>query len=116
MKAKRILGLLLALAVVITLVIYVAAQTKAESKTVTGCLQKGDQPDEFSITDASGNTYGLRSTSLKLADHLGHKVTVTGRMKGDKEDDEEREEKGSNKHEIGDIQVTNLTMVSASCQ
>jgi hypothetical protein len=115
MKTKKILGLLLALAVVITLVIYVASQAKGESKTVTGCLQKGDEPSEFSITDASGNTYGLRSSSVKLADHLGHKVTVTGRMKGDKDEDEEREEKGTNKHEVGDIQVTTLAMVSTSC-
>ncbi len=116
MKVTKILGLLLAVMVCVAFAIYAGSQTKRESKTVTGCLQKGDGPNEYSITDASGKIYGLRSSSVKLADHMGHKVTVTGRMKGDKDEDEEREEKGSNKKEVGDIQVTQLTVVSTSCQ
>ena len=78
--------------------------------SVTGCLQKGDEAGEFSITGADGKTYGLRSTSVKLADHLGHKVTVTGRAKP-----EEKEEKEKGSKEVADLTVTNLKMVSTSC-
>ncbi len=116
MKSGRILGLLLLLIVALTLCIYAVSQAKGESKTVTGCLQKGDEANEYSITDANGKTYGLRSSDVKLADHLGHKVTVAGKLEAESDEDEEREEKGSNKKEVGDIQVTKLTMVSASCQ
>jgi len=78
--------------------------------TVTGCLQKGDEAGEFSITGADGKTFGLRSTSVKLDEHLGHKVTVTGKLKA-----EEKEEKHENTKEVGDLDVTNLKMVSTSC-
>lgn len=88
-----------------------AKTAKAGSNvTVTGCLQKGDEAGEFSITGADGKTYGLRSKSVKLDDHLGHKVTVTGKLKA-----EEKEEKNENTKEVGDLNVTNLKMVSTSC-
>lgn len=75
--------------------------------SVTGCLQKGDEAGEFSISE-NGKTYGLRSKAVKLGDHLGHKVTVTGRFKPEKHE----AEKGK---EAGDITVTSLKMVSTSC-
>src|SRR5215470_50896 len=50
---------------------------RAAPETVTVCLQKEDDANEFAITD-NGKSYGLKSDSVKLADHLGHKVTVTG--------------------------------------
>lgn len=115
MKSGKVLALLLALMVVVGLAIYGGSQAKSETKSVTGCLQKGDEPNEYSITDTSGKTYEMRSSNVKLADHLGHKVTVTGRLKGETDEDEEREAKGSKK-ESGYIQVTNLTMISTSCQ
>jgi len=116
MRTSRLLALLLALMAVVALAIYAGSQAKSENKSVTGCLQKGDEPNEYAITDASGKTYELRSSDVKLADHLGHKVTVTGRSKGESDEDEEREAKGTNKKEAGYIQVTKLTMVSTSCQ
>ena len=65
--------------------------------------------------DASGKAYEMRSSEVKLGEHLGHKVTVTGRLKDGTDEDEEREAKDSKK-ETGYIQVTKLAMVSASCQ
>jgi hypothetical protein len=47
-------------------------------KIVTGCLQKGDEPGEFSITGKDVRTWGVRSNSVKLEQHVGHQVTVTG--------------------------------------
>ena len=97
------------------------AQTKATGgkTTVTGCLQKGDEADEFSITGEDGKTYGLRSSAVDLSKHLGHKVTVTGTLKAEsyekeKGESEEHEKKGT--VEAGDIRVTSLKMVSDSCK
>jgi hypothetical protein len=39
-------------------------------KTVTGCLQKGDETGEFSITGEDGKTWELSSESVKLDDHV----------------------------------------------
>lgn len=116
MKSAKVVALLLVLMVVVGLAIYAGSQAKGETKTVTGCLQKGDEANEYSITDANGQTYGLYSSDVKLGDHVGHKVTVSGKLKAEKEEAEEREKKESSKKEAGDLQVTKLTMVSTSCQ
>jgi uncharacterized protein HemX len=115
MKYAKLWVLLVALIVGAGVVIYLGAQTKSETKTLTGCLQKGDEPNEYSISDASGKIYEMRSSEVKLSDDLGHKVTVTGRMKGEVDEDEKREAKHSKK-ENGYVQVRKLTMVSTSCQ
>jgi len=96
------------------------AQQKAGSKTtVTGCLQKGDEAGEYSITGEDGKTYELRSKTVKLSQHVGHKVTITGALRAEsaekeKGEAEEHEKKGA--AEAGDITVTDLKMVSDKCQ
>lgn len=86
--------------------------------TVTGCLQKGDEAGEYSITGQDGKTYGLRSKAVNLSKHLGHKVTVTGTLKPESEEHEKSEAK-ENTHkegaEAGDIRVSSLKMVSETC-
>ena len=67
------LGLLVALMVVVALAIYAGSQANSEMKTVTGCLQKGDEPNEYSITDAGGKTYEMRSSQVKLAENMGNR-------------------------------------------
>ncbi len=87
--------------------------------TVTGCLQKGDEPGEYSITGEDGKTYGLRSKAVNLSQHLGHKVTVTGTLKpesAEKEKGEAEEHEKKQAMEAGDIRVTDLKMVSDSCK
>ena len=97
-----------------------SAQEKAGSKTtVTGCLQKGDEAGEYSITGEDGKTYGLRSKTVKLSQHLGHKVTVTGTLRAEsaeKEKGEAEEHEKKEAAEAGDIRVTDLKMVSDSCK
>ena len=78
--------------------------------TVTGCLQKGDEAGEYSIKSADGKAYGLRSTTVKLANHLNHKVTVTGKTV--KENEKEKNENEEHEH----LNVTNLKMVRNSCK
>jgi hypothetical protein len=103
---------------------YITASASAQEKpagktTVTGCLQKGDEPGEFSITGEDGKTYGLRSKSVKLSEHLGHKVTITGTLKAESAEKEKGEAQEYGKKEAteaGDIRVTDLKMVSSKCQ
>ena len=76
----------------------------------------------FLSPEKMAETYGLRSSSVDLSKHLGHKVTVTGTLKpessekekGESKATEAREKKGS--MEAGDVTVTGVTMVSDSCK
>jgi|SRR2546426_750497 hypothetical protein len=98
------------------------ADKSAHTQSVTGCLQKGDEAGEFSITGEDGKTWGLRSTSVKLDEHLGHKVTVTGSTTHETKAQEKAEEKkegqvenAASKAEYADLTVTSLKMVSETC-
>jgi hypothetical protein len=98
-----------------------AAQQSSQSKmgkmsstrSVTGCLQKGDEANEYSITGANGKMYGLMSSKIDLSKHVGHKVRVTGMVKPEKG---ESAAAGGNEKEAADIEVTHLKMISTSCQ
>ena len=90
-----------------------------KSVTVSGCLQNGDEANEFSITGEDGKNYDLPSSSVDLSKHVGHKVTVTGTFKAESYAKEKGEEEANEKKEApeaGDIRVTNLKMVSDSCK
>lgn len=94
-----------------------AAQEKTNNSkavTVTGCLQKGDEAGEYSITSEDGKRYGLRSKTVGLAKHVGHKVTVTGTHV--REENEEKEKKESAEGEYADLRVTSLKMISEGCK
>ena len=98
--------------------------THKKTRTLTGCLQKGDDANEYKLTTAKGSTWEIKSDSLKLGDHAGHTVTITGvvsnaAMHGMKEDAKaEAKEHGVDKDstEHGHMAVTNLKMVSDSCK
>jgi hypothetical protein len=92
------------------------------SKTVTGCLIKGQQASEFSITGEDGKSWDLSSSTVKLNEHVGHQVTVTGsahrESKATEKAEEKKEgqvEKAAGKEEYGDLRVTDLKMVSDTC-
>jgi uncharacterized protein DUF5818 len=97
--------------------------THKKTRTLTGCLQTGDSTDEYKLTTAKGGTWELHSDSLKLGDHVGHTVRITGvvsnaTLHGMKEDVKaEAKEHGVAKHstEHGHITVTYVKMVSDSC-
>lgn len=96
-----------------------ASAGSVHSMTVTGCLQKGDETGEYSISE-NGKTYGLRSKSVDLSKHVGHKVSITGTMKAESEAGERSETSEKNEakeeKEAGDIRVRDLKMISESCQ
>lgn len=92
------------------------------TKTLTGCLQKGTEAAVFSITAEDGKNWDLSSTTVKLDEHVGHQVTVTGSVhhesKAQEKAEEKKEgqmEKAAGKEEYGDLRVTDLKMVSETC-
>src|SRR5215813_1083795 len=120
-KSKHSISLILVALCAVCIFALATAAQKSNNKngnvTVTGCLQKGDEADEFSLTGDDGKLYDLRSSSVKLAEHVGHKVTVSGQFKAEAyEKGEEKEAKEGGKKEAGDITVSTLKMVNSSCQ
>jgi hypothetical protein len=93
---------------------------KPATDQVTGCLQKGDEPGGFTITDKDGKVWELHSKQVKLSGHVGHTVTVAGSAtngsKADEEKIEANEKKEAGGKEPADLQVTSLKMVSESCK
>ena len=94
------------------------AQTKAggQKATVTGCMQKGDEANEFTITGEDGKTYQLRNSAVDLSTHVGHRVTITGRFTAEKKEGQSAEYNQQEATEAGTIQVATLTMVSDKCK
>ena len=98
--------------------------THKKVRTLTGCIQKGEDANEYNLTTAKGGTWEIESDSLKLGDHVGHTVTITGvvsnaKMHGMKEDAKTEAKEhgmGKNSTEHGHLTVTNLTMVSDTCK
>ena len=97
--------------------------THKKTRTLTGCLQKGDDANEYKLTTASGGTWEIKSDAVRLGDHANHTVRVTGvvsnaTLHGVKEDTKaEAKEHGMDKNstEHGHMTVTSLKMVSESC-
>jgi hypothetical protein len=113
----------LVLALLVSLTVLAQDTTKpsddqSKTKAVTGCLQKGDQADLFSITGEDGKSWDLRSSTVKLADHVGHQVTVTGSPTREAKAEEKKEgqvENAARKEGLGELRVTDLKMISPSC-
>jgi hypothetical protein len=82
--------------------------------SVTGCLKKGDKKDVYSVTDASGKKHSVMSAAVPLANHVGHTVTVVGAGPADNKMGSDTSMKMSG--EMGAMNVTSLSMVSASCK
>jgi hypothetical protein len=98
--------------------------THKKTRTLTGCVQKGEDANEYNLTTKKGGTWELKSDGVNLGEHVGHTVKITGvvsnaKMHGMKEDaKEEMKEHGMNKNatEHGHLTVTDVAMVSGSCQ
>jgi hypothetical protein len=99
-------------------------------KSLTGCLEKGDEPNTFKLTHVTGQgDWELigAPASLKMSDHVGHKVEVAGsalsaaaaekaeHKAGEKES--KAEEKKEMKDEKGEhhLKVASLKHVAPTC-
>lgn len=120
MSSKSTRSLVLVLAVFFALAVSAFAASpqqgskQAGSLSVTGCLQKGDEAGEFAITGENGKSYELVSRSVKLSEHVGHKVSVTGTLIGEKNEENPKKEAGEGWS--GKIRVSSLKMVSETCK
>jgi hypothetical protein len=127
MKIGKVLAALLALLVFSNVGALRAQEEKKtthmKTRTLRGCLQKGEDANEYRLTAAGGGKWDLKSDSVKLAPHVGHTVAVTGVVshskahaaKEDVKDEAKEHGVATNSTETGDLTVTNLKMVSPSC-
>jgi hypothetical protein len=59
-------------------------QTQDHSmKHIKGCLQNGQKSGEYSIADANGSVWTVRSGKLDLSQYVGQQVQVSGRWAGE---------------------------------
>jgi Protein of unknown function (DUF5818) len=124
MKSKLLLSMVAVSTLLMVPAIASTQDKSADVRTLTGCLSKGEGAHEYTLKAEDGGTWELHSKTVKLSPHAGHTVTVTGEvrnadMHGAKEKaKDEMKEHGVDKHstEHGHLNVTNLSMVSESCQ
>ena len=85
--------------------------------SITGCLQKGDEANEYSVKTSDGKMYGLTSKKVQLAEHVGHNVKLMGYITPESAEGTEANEKSSGTKKGGDIDmtVTSLKMISTTC-
>jgi len=114
----------LCLSGVLGLALAVAAQEPPSHKmTVTGCLREATgTPGEYELTNAKSakatttSTYRLTAgASVNLKEHVGHKVEISGEMKGGHEAGapEKSPTTAGTEHKIN---VTSLKHISATCE
>jgi hypothetical protein len=103
-----------------------ASNSKSDVRTVTGCLTKGDGADEFLLTGNDGSTWEVRGSKsgVDLASHVGHTISATGvvsnttahNLKEDAKDAAKDTGMKKDNTEHGHLKITDVQMVSESCQ
>ncbi|PYU83390.1 MAG: hypothetical protein DMG50_08350 [Acidobacteria bacterium] len=122
MKNKWLLSAVAVSTLLLVPAIGYAQDKGAEVRTLTGCLSKAEGAHEYKLTTENGSTWELHTKTLKLSPHAGHTVTVTGKVRAaamhetkEKVKDETKDmDKGATEH--GQLNVTNISMVSDSCK
>ena len=117
---KMGLGLVVLLMCVCIVLIGAAQDTNDTSKAtryVTGCVQQGHNANEYQLI-AENAKWRLKSDNVRLEDHVGQQVKVAGVVSnqpyhGMKED--LKAAVGKSSTETGVLTVTNLEVVSNSC-
>ena len=104
------------------------AQQNQQPITATGCLQKASSGNGYQLTDSSTmKTYDLSAASsdVDLSAHVGHTVTVTGTPSAASASNEQganppgsatSNPAGQSQTQNQQLSVTNVKMVSSSCQ
>jgi len=99
------------------------SKAKGDTRTITGCLSQGDNPSEFLLTGTDGSTWEVRSSSVHLAEHVGHMIAATGVVSNSKLHNLKEDAKDTAKDtgitkknsEHGHMKITDVQMVSDSC-
>jgi hypothetical protein len=93
-----------------------AVSANAASVTATGCLEKGAEKGEFTLSHATGG--GAEELELvpdkgvDLNAHLGHKVEVTGEAASEMS---EKNSKGEKERPHPHLKVKSLKHIAAQC-
>jgi hypothetical protein len=93
------------------------SDTSKLTRYVTGCLQQGHNADEYQL-NAENAKWHLKSDNFRFEDYVGREVKVAGVVAnqpyhGMKED--LKAALAKNRAETGILTVTNLEIVSNSC-
>ena len=93
---------------------------KQAALNVTGCLQKGAEAGGYFINADDGKVWELSSKTVKLGEHVGHKVTLTGSQLHQSAAVEKKMAQSESSEAAGkeyaDLRVTSLKMISDTCQ
>ncbi len=97
------------------------ATKHAGVKTLTGCLEKGDEANTFKLTHVADSKEDWElmeaPASLKMAEHVGHKVEVSGSSMSTHT--AAKEEKVSTSKEAGEheyhLKVTSMKHIGPTC-
>ena len=101
-----------------------SGKSKSEQRTVTGCLTQGTSADKFVLNGNDGSTWDLKTEQVALAEHVGHTVTIKGKVEDSTMHNmkEETKDAASSAHmtksnnEHGTLDVASVKMVSKSCK
>jgi hypothetical protein len=97
-------------------------QTELSRQTLTGCLLKGEQPDEFKLEVEEGGVWRIKGDNRELLAEVGQTVTVSG---DSPTPDAQTESAGNIGNSTGtpkgvtpprQLTVVNLVRVSDGCQ
>jgi hypothetical protein len=88
-----------------------APHHEPQDAVVTGCLYRRDRPGDFALTTRDGKLYYVESSTVDLAAHVRHTVTITGTFVPDKDtkDDPDKNQ------EVPTISATKLEMIRKTC-
>jgi hypothetical protein len=101
------------------------AKSKGDVRSVTGCVTKGPGANEFLLTASDGSTWEVHNNNaVDLTSHLGHTIRAKGVVSHAKMHNMKEDAKGAakdagmknNNTEHGHLKVTDVRMVSESCQ
>jgi hypothetical protein len=101
-----------------------SGKSKAEVRTITGCLAEGSSSKSYVLNANDGSTWDLKGDKVVLTDHVGHTITVKGTvshvtMHNAKEEGKDAAAGAGMKKtndEHGDLDVASVKMVSESCK
>ena len=89
-------------------------QQAPKEHSMTGCLQRGAEPNTYMVTDVEGKgpkTIGIVSSTANLAPHVGHKIEVTGTAVPAKEAEADKNVPKAAHY----MNLTAIKMVSTTC-
>lgn len=102
-----------------------SANSKGEVRSITGCLSKSGNGDEYVLTATDGSTWEMHANdAVNLASHLGQTVEVKGVVSHEKMHDMKEDAKGmghdagmkNNTAEHGHLKPTDVRKVGSSCE